>query len=94
MTKKRLIVIIILIGIILLIAPVSAKIVTAKVDDKGLSVYGQTVPFYTGTLHTEYGTIAVSDEDYNKIEINDTIRYDTKMIDNFWSHYWTVEVVK
>lgn len=91
MTKKRLILCVILMGI-LLITPVSAKIVTAKVDDKGIVMYGQT-GVLGGTLHTEYGEILVNDEDYNKVDINDTIRYDTKL-DSFWMHYWDIEVIK
>ena len=88
---KQLFVIFLLIVLLLLISPVNAKIVTAKIDDKGLLFthsYG-----VLGTLHTEYGTIIVEDYVYNNVEINDTIKYDTKK-DTFWSYYWDVEVIK
>ena len=91
MIKSKLLFIIIVIGLLLLVAPVSAKTVTAKVDDKGILIdnrYG-----HMGTVHTCYGWITVSDEDYNQIMVNDTIRYDSDMIDWFWQQYWDVEVV-
>lgn len=91
MTAKRLFLIILAIGILLLISPISAKMVTAKVDDKGL-MYTQRDGMI-GTLHTQYGSITVSNEDYNKISINDTIRYNTDMVDYFWNTFWDVEVV-
>lgn len=79
-----------LIGL-LLISPVSAKMVTAKVDDKGLMwVNGKGV---VGTLHTEYGSIIVNDEDYNNVMVNDTITYDTDK-NTFWSTYWSIKVEK
>lgn len=90
MTEKLLIVICI-IGL-LLISPVSAKEVTAKVDDKGL-MWVQNWGGVIGTLHTCYGEITVSKEDYNNIVVNDTIRYDTDMIDYFWTPFWEVEKV-
>lgn len=88
MNKK--IIMICLIGL-LLISPVSAKMVTAKVDDKGLIwVGGEGI---VGTLHTEYGTITVTEEDYNKVMINDTITYDTDM-HSFWNQFWSIKVEK
>lgn len=88
MNKK--IIMICLIGL-LLISPVSAKMVTAKVDDKGLIwVPGEGI---VGTLHTEYGTIIVTEEDYNKVMINDTITYDTDK-HSFWSSFWSIKVEK
>ena len=89
MNAKRLL-LIILIGL-LLTAPVSAKMVTAKVDDKGVTGYGHASFAVVGTLHTKYGEITVSNEDYNRVEINDTIRYDTDI--PFWFSYWDVEVI-
>ena len=91
MIKKRLLIIVLL--FLLLISPVNAKMVTAKVDDKGLVAYGNTGLCIVGTLHTRYGTITVTDEDYNKVEINDTIRYNTD-IDSFWHNRWEIEVIK
>lgn len=85
--NKKLILTICLIGL-LLISPASAEIVTAKVDDKGVLYANREL---VGTLHTPYGWITVSDDDYNKIRVNDTIRYDTKL-DPFW-FTWSVEVV-
>jgi hypothetical protein len=90
--NKRLILIILLIGTLLLITPINAKVVTAKVDDKGLIAYGHASCSIVGTLHTEYGWIAVSDYDYNCVEINDTIKYDTD-IDSFWRPTWDIEVL-
>ena len=91
MTEKLLIVICI-IGL-LLISPISAKEVTAKVDDKGLMWVDANRGGIVGTLHTSYGEITVSNEDYNNIMVNDTIRYDTDMINYFWTPFWDVEKV-
>lgn len=91
MTGKRLF-IICLIGL-LLVTPVSAKMVTAKVDDKGLLFVNDNRGGIVGTLHTCYGEITVTDEDYNQIMVNDTIRYDTDMVDYFWDVFWDVEKV-
>lgn len=68
--------------------PVYSKEVTAVVDDKGL--IGTSDLGIVGTLHTNYGTIVVTDDDYNKINVNDTIRYNTDK--TFWT-YWEVELV-
>ena len=89
MIKK---VILITILITLLFSPVSAKVVTAKVDDKGLIGYGNSAAI-EGTLHTEYGTILVREQDYNRVQINDTIRYETDM-NQFWHRYWDIEVIE
>ena len=91
MTGKRLF-IICLIGL-LLVTPVSAKMVTTKVNDKGLLFVNDNRGGIIGTLHTEYGEITVNKEDYNQIMINDTIRYDTDMVDYFWTPFWDVEKV-
>ena len=91
MTKKLWILIFCIIGL-LLISPISAKEVIAKVDDKGLLVNHDRCMFM-GTLHTCYGEITVSPEDYNSIMVNDTIRYNTDMISYFWTPYWDVEKV-
>ena len=77
---------------LLLLSPVSAEVVTAKVDDKGVVTWGN-VGVIGGTLHTKYGEIVVRDEDYNRVDIGDTIRYDTKL-DSFWMHQWDIEVIK
>ena len=83
--------IICLIGLLLII-PVSAKEVTVKVDDKGL-MWDSKIGI-VGTLHTCYGEITVRNEDYNQIDVNDTIKYDTDMIDYFWGeHFWEVEKI-
>lgn len=86
MTKK-LILILFCIGL-LIMTPVYSKEVTAVVDDKGL--IGTSDLGIVGTLHTAYGTIVVTDEDYNKINVNDTIKYNTDK--TFWM-YWEVELV-
>lgn len=91
MTKKRLIILLICLIGLLLISPICAKEVTAKVDDKGL-MYMQNWGII-GTLHTSYGEIAVGTEDYNNIMVNDTIRYDTDMTDFSWTPFWKVEKV-
>lgn len=85
------IIIILLLGVLLLITPVYSKEVTSVVDDKGLLyVYSSGI---LGTLHTPYGWIIVNDEDYNNIEVNDTIKYDTHK-DTFWDYCWDVELVE
>ena len=92
MNVKRMILIICVIGL-LIIAPVSAKEVTAKVDDKGLLFVYDHRGGIVGTLHTCYGEITVNEEDYNNIMVNDTIKYDTDMVDFFWTIHWDVEKV-
>jgi len=92
MSEKLLILIICIIGL-LLISPISAKEVTAKVDDKGLLFITGNRGGIIGTLHTCYGEITVYEEDYNNIMVNDTIRYDTDMVDYFWTPFWEVEKV-
>lgn len=92
MTEKLLILIICIIGL-LLISPISAKEVTAKVDDKGLLFLDDNRGGIIGTLHTCYGEITVNEEDYNNIMVNDIIRYDTDMVDYFWTPFWKVEKV-
>lgn len=85
----KLILILFCIGL-LIITPVFSKEVTAVVDDKGLIwVNGEGL---VGTLHTDYGTIIVTDDDYNKIMVNDTIKYNTDK-NTFWRTYWEVEVI-
>ena len=91
MTKKLWILIICIIGL-LLISPISAKEVIAKVDDKGLLIDDHR-DLFMGTLHTCYGEITINNEDYNSIMVNDTISYNTDMISYFWTPYWDVEKV-
>lgn len=93
MISKRLIILLICLIGLLLISPISAREVTAKVDDKGLMWVQNGGGGIVGTLHTCYGEITVSPEDYNNIMVNDTIRYDTDMIDYFWTNFWDVEKV-
>lgn len=92
MNGKLLVLIFCIIGL-LLISPISAKEVIAKVDDKGLMWVEGGRGGIIGTLHTCYGEITVNYEDYNSIMVNDTIRYNTDMIDYFWTSYWDVEKV-
>ena len=92
MNTKGIILIICVIGL-LIIAPISAKEVTAKVDDKGLLFIYDHRGGIVGTLHTCYGEITVNQEDYNNIMVNDTIKYDTDMVDYFWTVHWDVEKV-
>lgn len=90
--KQFLVLMLIVIGLLLL-NPVNAKIVETKVDDKGVIAYGTSVGMLVGAVHTEYGWITVSDDDYNNVEINDTIRYDT-YLDSFWMRTWDIEVIE
>lgn len=92
MNTKGIILIICIIGL-LIITPISAREVTAKVDDKGLLFINDNRGGVVGTLHTCYGEITVSKEDYNNIMVNDTIKYDTDLIDYFWTPFWDVEKV-
>ncbi len=73
MTGKR-IVLICLIGL-LLVAPVCAKEITSKVDDKEIvDCYGETYSIHT----VKFGDISVLESTYQKVMINDTITFDTK----------------
>lgn len=92
MTDKRFIIIICIIGL-LIMSPIYAQEVIAKVDDKGLLFIYDHRGGIVGTLHTQYGEITVDKEDYNNIQINDTIKFDTDLIDYFWTIYWNVEKV-
>ncbi len=92
MNIKGIILIICIISL-LIIVPVSAKEVIAKVDDKGLLFINDNRGGVVGTLHTCYGEITVDREDYNQIMVNDTIKYDTDLVDYFWTPFWDVEKV-
>lgn len=92
MNAKGMILIICIIGL-LIITPISAREVTAKVDDKGLLFVNDNRGGIVGTLHTCYGEITVNREDYNQIMVNDTIKYDTDLVDYFWTPFWDVEKV-
>lgn len=92
MNIKEVILIICIISL-LIIVPVSAKEVIAKVDDKGLLFINDNRGGVVGTLHTCYGEITVDREDYNQIMVNDTIKYDTDLVDYFWTPFWDVEKV-
>lgn len=92
MNTKGMILIICIIGL-LVITPISAKEVVAKVDDKGLLFINDNRGGVVGTLHTCYGEITVNREDYNRIMVNDTIKYDTDLVDYFWTPFWDVEKV-
>ena len=74
MTDKRLL-LILLMGLLLLIAPVSAKEITSKVDDKEIvSTYGVSY-----TIHTiDFGDIEVDESQYQQVFINDTITFNTQ----------------
>ena len=61
MNTKRIILIICVIGL-LIMTPISAKEVTAKVDDKGLLFVNDNRGGIVGTLHTCYGEINVDRE--------------------------------
>lgn len=92
MINKWIILIICIIGL-LIITPISAREVTAKVDDKGLLFVNDNRGGIVGTLDTCYGEITVNREDYNQIMVNDTIKYDTDLVDYFWTPFWNVEKV-
>jgi hypothetical protein len=72
----RKIVLIILLTLILLITPVSAKEITSKVDDKKIiHSYGDGYYF----IHTvDFGDIEVREREYQKIFIGDNITFDTE----------------
>ena len=81
MTAKRLILLILLIGI-LLITPISAKELTTVVDDKEIvATHGTSF-----TIHTvDFGDILVTPNEYEKIFINDTVTFKTKSnIIGYW----------
>lgn len=89
--SEKLLIVICIIGL-LLFSPISAKEVVAKVDDKKLLI-DDNRDMFIGVLHTCYGEITVNNEDYNSIMVNDTIRYNTDMINYFWTPFWDVEKV-
>jgi len=72
MTKKIILLIILLTGL-LLITPITAKEITSKVDDKHIQhSYGNDYYF----IHTVvFGDIQVMEEVYDGIMINDTIKF-------------------
>ena len=92
MNIKQIILIFCIIGL-LTITPIFAQEVVAKVDDKGLLFVNDNRGGVVGTLHTCYGEITVDKEDYNHIMVNDTIKYDTDLVDYFWTPFWDVEKV-
>lgn len=75
-----------LIGL-LLITPISAKVITTKVDDKEIvNTYGTSY-----TVHTvDFGDIIVLWEDYNQIMINDNITFNT---DGEFGGYWGIQKI-
>ena len=81
--SKRFILICLIIGL-LLITPISAKVITTKVDDKTMvDTYGTSRAVHT----VDFGDIIVLDRDYNRIMINDTITFNT---DGEFGGYWTI----
>ena len=72
----RKIVLIILLTLILLITPVSAKEITSKVDDKKI-IHSYADGYYF--IHTvDFGDIEVREREYQKVFIGDNITFDTE----------------
>lgn len=70
---KKLIIILLL--TMMLLSPVSAEIITTKVDDKHI-IHSYNI--CSRIIHTvDFGDIEVSKEDYSKVMINDTITFNT-----------------
>ncbi len=86
MDLKSLLIIFCLIGLLLL-APVSAKEINSKVDDKKIiHSYGDGKYF----VHTvDFGDIEVSENDYQQVFINDTITFDTR---SDWGFYTILKI--
>jgi len=82
--NKKIIICCLIIGLLLL-SPVSAKIITSKVDDKRIMhTYGPSF-----TVHTvDFGDIRVYHNVYNQIMINDTISFSDQCDETY--HYYTV----
>lgn len=80
---KRVILICLIIGL-LLMTPLHARMITTKVDDKEIvDTYGTS-----RTLHTvDFGDIVVLSTDYNRVMIGDNITFDTN--ENFGG-YWEI----
>ena len=79
---KRLIIIFLL--TIMLLSPVSAEVITTKVDDKHII---HSYNLCSRIIHTvDFGDIEVSKEDYSKIMINDTITFNT----NNWNFEYEI----
>ena len=79
---KKLIIILLL--TLMLLSPVSAEIITSKVDDKHIiHIYN----LCSRIVHTvDFGDIEVSKEDYSKIMINDSITFNT----NNWNFEYNI----
>ena len=85
MTKKILLICLV-IGL-LLIAPVSAKVITTKVDDKKI-IHSYCDGYYF--IHTvDFGDIEVTENEYQEIFINDTVTFDTH---SNWGLYTILKV--
>ena len=84
MNKKRVIIILLIIGL-LLMTPISAKVITSEVTDKKIvKTYGACF-----TVHTaDFGDIRVDHEVYNQIMIGDNITFNDNCED--FEFYYTV----
>ncbi|MBQ2636113.1 MAG: hypothetical protein IJG09_05375 [Methanobrevibacter sp.] len=79
---KKLIIILLL--TLMLLSPVSAEIITSKVDDKHII---HSYNLCSRIVHTvDFGDIEVSKEDYSKIMINDSITFNT----NNWNFEYNI----
>ena len=85
MTEK-LILIFIVIGL-LLIAPISAKEITSKADDKKIiHSYGDSFYF----IHAaDFGDIEVMEKEYQRVFIGDNVTFNTE---STWGHYRILKV--
>ena len=82
MTEKRLLLICLI--ILLLIAPITAKEITSKVDDKHIQhSYGSDYYF----IHTvDFGDIQVFETEYDSVMINDTIIFKNESEFGLWQN--------
>ena len=79
---KKLIIILLL--TLMLLSPVSAEIITSKVDDKHII---HSYNLCSRIVHTvDFGDIEVSKKDYSKIMINDSITFNT----NNWNFEYNI----
>lgn len=69
---------------LLFLAPISAKVLTSKVDDKEIVDTSGT----SQTLHTvDFGDVRVSGDVYEKVMIGDNITFSTNSFGGFYTVY-------
>lgn len=82
---KRVIIIFLL--TLMLLSPVSAEVITTKVDDKHII---HTKIMCSRIIHTvDFGDIEVTEQEYQEVFINDTVTFDTH---SNWGMYTILKI--